>query len=111
LKYKPGSFIYRLDESTSIFAPKYNIDSSVYVNTHSPPSIATVIEIPSYFAPDVHTGAFKDGSISEYTEGMLSTVNNTLSTLSLSLLPYWVVEGANATLFLSSMSKPHHGKL
>ncbi len=111
LKYKPGSFIYCLNESTSIFAPKYNIDSSVYVNTHPPPSIATVIGIPSYSAPDVYTVAFKDGSISEYTEDMLSAVNNTSSTLSLSLLPYWVVEGANATLFLSSMSKPHHGTL
>jgi hypothetical protein len=111
LKYKPGSFIYCLNESTSIFAPKYNIDSSVYVNTHPPPSIATVIGIPSYSAPDVYTVAFKDGSISEYTEDMLSAVNNISSTLSLSLLPYWVVEGANATLFLSSMSKPHHGTL
>ena len=111
MKYKPGSFIYRLDESTSIFVPKYNIDSSVYVNMHSPPSIATVIGIPSYSAPDLYTVAFKDGSISLYTEDMLSAVNNTSSTLSSSLLLYWVVEGANATLFLSSMSKPHHGTL
>jgi hypothetical protein len=28
-----------------------------------------------------------------------------------SLLPKWIKGGANATLFLSSMSKPRHGKL
>ena len=28
-----------------------------------------------------------------------------------SLLPSWIKEGSNATLFLSTMSKPHNGKL
>jgi len=28
-----------------------------------------------------------------------------------SLLPSWIQHGANATLFLSNMMKPHHGKL
>jgi hypothetical protein len=63
MKYQPVSFIYRLDESTSVFAPTFNIDSSVYVHTHSPPSLATVIGIPTYSAPDIYTVAFKDGSI------------------------------------------------
>jgi hypothetical protein len=34
--YQPGTFIYRLDESTSIFAPKFALGSSVFVHTHSP---------------------------------------------------------------------------
>ncbi len=63
MKYQPVSFIYRLDESTSVFAPTFNIDSSVYVHTHSPPLLATVIGIPTYSAPDIYTVAFKDGSI------------------------------------------------
>ena len=45
LKYQPGTFIYRLDKSTTIFAPKFLLDSSVYVHTHSPPSVAKVIGI------------------------------------------------------------------
>jgi hypothetical protein len=67
LKYQPGTFIYHLDETTSVFAPKFNIDSKVYVHSHSPPPIATVIGIPTYNTPDVYTVTFKDGSISEYT--------------------------------------------
>jgi hypothetical protein len=47
-KYQPGLFIYRLDESTSIFAPKFALESTVLVHTHSPPSRATVIGIPTY---------------------------------------------------------------
>jgi len=111
MKYQPGSFIYRLDESTSVFALTFNIDSSVYVHTHSPPSLATVIGIPTYSAPDIYTVAFKDGSISEYTADSLSVANVSTSTVSLSLLPPWVRDGANATLFLNSMSKPSHGKM
>jgi hypothetical protein len=48
LKYQPGVFIYRLDESTMIFTPKFPIDSTVHVHTHSPPSTATVIGLPCY---------------------------------------------------------------
>jgi hypothetical protein len=33
------------------------------------------------------------------------------STASLNLLPSWIKDGANATIFLTSMSKPRHGKL
>jgi hypothetical protein len=111
MKYQPGSFLYRLDESTSVFAPTFNIDSSVYVHTHSPPLLATVIGIPTYSAPDIYTVAFKDGSISEYTADLLSVANVSTSTVSPSLLPPWVRDGANATLFLNSMSKPSHGKM
>jgi hypothetical protein len=35
-KYQPGLFIYRLDESTSVFAPKFALESIVLVYTHSP---------------------------------------------------------------------------
>jgi hypothetical protein len=35
--YQPGTFIYRLDESLFIFAPKFALDSTVLVHTHSPP--------------------------------------------------------------------------
>jgi len=35
------------DESTSIFLPTFPIDSSVHVHTHSPPSLGTIIGIPS----------------------------------------------------------------
>jgi hypothetical protein len=61
--YQPGTFIYRLDESTSVFAPKFALDSSVLVHTHSPPHVAKIIGIPSYDRPDIYTVAFNDGSI------------------------------------------------
>jgi len=76
MHYQPGVFIYRLDESTSIFAPKYNLESLVYVHTHSPPSLGKIIGIPTYQTPDIYTVVFKDGSISEYTEDLLSAAPN-----------------------------------
>jgi len=109
-RYQPGTFFYRLDESNSIFAPKFNIDSSVYVHTHSPPSMATVIGIPTYQSPNIYTVSFKDGSISEYTEDLLSLAPIPLVDTP-TLLPSWIQGGANATLFLDSMSKPRHGTL
>jgi len=111
MSYQPGIFIYRLDESTSIFAPKYNMDSSVYVHTHSPPSIAKVIGIPTYQTPDIYTVVFKDGSISEYTENLLSAAPSNHCTSKPSLLPFWVKGGANATLFKHDMAKPRIGTL
>jgi hypothetical protein len=42
-KYQPGTFIYHLDESNSVFTPKYNLDSSVLIHTHSPPHKARII--------------------------------------------------------------------
>jgi len=111
MHYQPGVVIYRLDETTSIFAPKFQLDSPVYVNTHSPPSIATVIGIPTYHSPDIYTVVFKDGSISEYTASLLSAASTSSSIATPTLLPSWVKGGANATLFLHSMSKPRHGTL
>ncbi len=111
MHYQPGVFIYRLDESTSIFAPKYNLESLVYVHMHSPPSLGKIIGIPTYQTPDVYTVVFKDGSISEYTEDLLSAAPNPVCSNTSSLLPSWVKGGANTTLFLNDMSKPRHGTL
>jgi hypothetical protein len=111
LKYQPGVFIYRLDESNSVFSPTYALDSSVYVHTHSPPSVAKVVGIPKYTTPNLYTVVFKDGSISEYTDDLLSTALDSSLIPSQSLLPSWIKGGANATLFLHDMSKPRHGKL
>jgi hypothetical protein len=110
-KYQPGAFIYRLDESTSIFAPKFALDSSVYTHTHFLPSVATVVGIPTYDNPHIYTVAFKNGSISEYMDDILSAVPETSFSLVKSILPSWIKGGANATLFLHDMSKPRHGTL
>jgi hypothetical protein len=67
LKYHPHIFIYQIDESNSIFAPTYQLDSPVYVHTHLPLSLAKVIGIPTYNTPDIYTAAFPDGSILEYS--------------------------------------------
>ncbi len=36
-RYQPGTFIFRLDESTTVFNPKFPLESKVLVHTHSPP--------------------------------------------------------------------------
>jgi hypothetical protein len=46
--YQPGVFIYRLDETTTIYQPKFPLDSTVLVHTHSPLHVAKVIGLPSY---------------------------------------------------------------
>jgi hypothetical protein len=58
LRCQPGTFVYRLDDSTSVFAPIFALDTSVYVYTHSPLSVPNIIGIPSYDNP-------QDGSLSE----------------------------------------------
>ena len=35
-QYQPGTVIYRLDETTTIFTPKFALESTVLVHTHSP---------------------------------------------------------------------------
>jgi hypothetical protein len=66
---------------------------------------------PSYTIPDIYTVAFKDGSISEYTMDVLSAVPPASTSPSPNLLPAWIKGGVNATLFLTTMSKPCHGTL
>jgi len=110
-KYQPGMFIYRLDESTSIFAPQFPLESTVLVHTHDPPTPATVIGIPSYNSPSVYTVSFRDGSISEYSADLLSLAPSLGQHSAPQLLPSWIKNGVNATLFLNSMPKPRHGTL
>jgi hypothetical protein len=73
--------------------------------------VAKVVGIPTYTTPNIYTVAFRDGSISEYTDDLLSAAPDLPSITSKSLLPSWIKGGANATLFLNNMSKPRHGKL
>jgi hypothetical protein len=93
MKYQPGTFIYRLDESTTVFTPKFPIDSTVHVHTHSPPSTATIIGLPSYDAPSVYTVSFRDGSVLEYTDNLLSLVPDDNLPTQPSLLPSWIQGG------------------
>jgi hypothetical protein len=111
--YQPGMFLYRLDESTSIYQPKFMLDSEVLIHTHSPPHSAKIIGIPSYDRPNIYTVLFPDVSISEYSDqDNIIEANPNIPTLStVSLLPHWIQDSTNATLFLSSMVKPRHGKL
>jgi hypothetical protein len=111
--YQPGTFIYRLDESTTMYAPKFHLDSTVLVHTHTPPIKATVIGIPTYSHPDIYTVKFQDGTIAEYssTSNILESVPDTSSIDKPTLLPEWIKGGCTATLFLHNMSKPNHGRL
>jgi hypothetical protein len=74
---------------------------------------ATIVGIPTYDHPDIYTLSFSHGSIAEYKDesGILETVPDTTKVPACSLLPHWVKRGANATLFLTTMPKPCHGKL
>jgi hypothetical protein len=111
--YQAGTFIYRLDESTSLFTPRFYLDSDVLVNTPSPPHVAKIIGIPTYAHPDLYTVLFADGSIAEYSDkdNILEPAPVTTLDSSPKPLPYWIQDGANATLFLDTMTKPRHGKL
>jgi hypothetical protein len=112
-KHQSGSFIYRLDESTTIFQPQFPLDSQVLVHAHSPPHTAKVIGVPTNERPDIYTVSFSDGSIAEYKNdgNILELVHdNSNVPHTISLLPHWIQGGANATLFLQSMTKPRHGK-
>jgi len=53
-KYQSGTFIYRLDETTTMYQPKFKLDSTVLVHTHTPPHQATVIGIPAYSHHDIY---------------------------------------------------------
>jgi hypothetical protein len=113
-KYQPGTFIFRLDESTTVFEPKFPLESKVLVHTHSPPHLATVVGVPSYSRPDVYTVSFADGSLAEYTtkENILElALVSATNSSPVSILPFWIQGVVNATLFLHNMSKLRHGKL
>jgi len=112
-RYQSGTFIYQLDETTTMFAPTFPLESQVLVHSHTPPHSATVIGTPSYLHPDIYTVKFKDNSIAEYSisDYMLEAVSKPSHISQQSLLPSWVQEGSTATLFLHNMSKPRHGRL
>jgi hypothetical protein len=112
-KYQSGTFIYRLDETTTMHAPSFPLDSQVLIHTHSPPHVATVIGIPSYSRPDIYIVRFKDNSIAEYStlDNILEAVPDSSPKHSASLLPDWIKGGCTATLFLNMMTKPPHGCL
>jgi hypothetical protein len=94
--YQPGTFIYRLDETSSIYAPKFPLDSEILVHTHSPPHRAKVIGLPSYDRPDIYTLLFQDGSIVEYsdTSNLLESVPSSSLSSPVTLLPHWIQGGA-----------------
>lgn len=105
-QYQPGLFIYRLDETNALFTPKFPLDTQVLIHTHSPPHLAKIVGIPSYDHPDVYTVFYPDGSLSEYSDqdGIIELAPvSQVSTMS-SLLPPWVFDNTNATLFLSNMN-------
>jgi hypothetical protein len=113
LKYQPGTFVYRLDESTTMFFPRFPLESTVLVHTHSPPHLATVIGVHTYSHPNIYTVKYSDGSISEYSDadGILEATNTPHPISVTPLLPDWIQGGSTATLFTNDMPKPRHGCL
>ncbi len=102
-----------MDESTTVYAPKFKLDSKVLVHTHSPPHVATVIGLPTYHRPDIYTVSYPDWSIMEYSDkdNILEAIPKSVEISSCPILPPWIKGGATATLFLPEMSKPRHGTL
>ncbi len=111
--YQPGLFIYKLDETTIIYQPKFVLDSEVFVHTHSPPHVAKVVGLPSYERPNIYTVQFADGLLLEYSDcdNILEAKPVCPASSNSALLPPWIQDGTNITLFLSTMQKPKHGKL
>jgi hypothetical protein len=97
--YQAGTFIYRLDETTTVYAPTFPLDSQVLVHSHSPPYVATIIGTPTYSRPDIYTVQYKDNSIAEYSlsDNFLGAVT-VPSPKSDKLFPKWIKGGAPATL-------------
>jgi hypothetical protein len=112
-RYQPGTVIYRLDESTTLFAPKFPLESKVLIHSHSPPHVATIVGLPTYDRPDIYTVSFSDGSLAEYSDQshLMEALPTSVPLDSHPILPSWIQRGANVTLFLKDMSKPRHGKL
>jgi hypothetical protein len=85
----------------------------VFVHTHSPPHVAKVVGLPSYERPNIYTVQFADGSLLEYSDcdNILEAKPDCPASSNSALLPPWIQDGTNITLFLSTMQKPKHGKL
>jgi len=75
--------------------------------------VAKVVGLPSYDRPHIYTVQFADGSLSEYSDSdnILEVKPTNVTPSSNVLLPHWIWDGTNVTLFLSNMQKPRHGKL
>jgi hypothetical protein len=88
-KYQAGTFIYRLDETNTIYSPKFKLDEQVLVHSHSPPHLATIIGLPTYHKPEIYTVKFQDGSVAEYStsEDILELAPASVSSTSSPLLP------------------------
>ena len=101
-----------MDETTTVYAPTFTLDSQVLVHSHSPPHVATIIGTPTYSRPDIYTVQFKDNSTAEYSlsDNLLEAVT-VPSPKSNKLFPKWIKGGAPATLFLYDMPKPRLGRL
>ncbi len=91
--------------------PKFTLDADVLVHTHSPPNMAKIISIPSYDHPDIYMVIFSYESLAEYCDNILEAAPSIHSLVSNAILPSWIQGGANATLFLNDMAKPHYRKL
>jgi hypothetical protein len=112
-KYQPGTTIHRLDESTTVYAPRFPLDSKVLVHTHSPPHSATIVGTPTYARPGLYTVTFPDGSLAEYLDdgNILELVTDPCCLPAVRLLLDWLQGDVKATLFLNNMTKPRHGVL
>jgi hypothetical protein len=84
----------RLDKSTSILTPKFALDLTVLIHTHSPLHTAKVIGLPSYGRPDIYAVLLSDGSIIKYSDNIFY-----LKQLFLPVLLIRPITSANATLF------------
>jgi len=95
LRYQSGTFIHRLDETNTVYAPKFALDSKVLVHTHSPPHTATIVGLPSYDQPDIYTVCFPDGSITQYSDqsNILEAVPDSTITPSCPIIPAWIQGG------------------
>jgi hypothetical protein len=112
-KYIPGTFVYRLDETNTIYSPQFPLESNVLVNTHSPPHQGIIVGVPTYVKPDIYAVKFQDGTVAEYSlqSNVLEAVPSSPTPKTSVVLPDWIQVGAPATLFLHTMSKPNHGRL
>jgi hypothetical protein len=78
-----------------MFSPKFALDSTVLVHTHSLPHDATIIGTPSYICPDIYTVKFQDDSIGEYSvsENLLEAMSTPSPKSVTSILPDWIKGG------------------
>jgi hypothetical protein len=91
-KYQPGTFIYRLDETNSIYSLCFPLDSQVLVHTNSPPHKGIIIGVPTYTNPDLYVVKYSDGTIAEYSSSsdVLEAVSSPSPITYTTTLPSWI---------------------